>query len=48
MPGHSGYVADASIFPTAIGVNPQITIMALATRIARRIADKVRPLRAVA
>jgi choline dehydrogenase-like flavoprotein len=32
------YVADASVFPTAIGVNPQITIMALATRTAERIA----------
>ncbi len=31
------YVADASLFPTAIGVNPQITIMALATRVAERI-----------
>jgi choline dehydrogenase-like flavoprotein len=31
------YVADASLFPTAIGVNPQITIMALATRIAQRV-----------
>jgi choline dehydrogenase-like flavoprotein len=31
------YVADASLFPTAIGVNPQITIMALATRIAERL-----------
>jgi choline dehydrogenase-like flavoprotein len=31
------YVADASLFPTAIGVNPQITIMALATRIAERV-----------
>ncbi|MEZ4224559.1 MAG: GMC family oxidoreductase [Polyangiaceae bacterium] len=35
LPG--AYVADASLFPTAIGVNPQITIMALATRIAERI-----------
>jgi choline dehydrogenase-like flavoprotein len=34
------YVADASIFPTAIGVNPQITIMAMATRIAHRLADR--------
>lgn len=34
------YVADASVFPTAIGVNPQMTIMALATRIARRLADR--------
>ncbi len=33
------YVADASLFPSAIGVNPQITIMALATLIASRIAD---------
>lgn len=33
------YVADASLFPTAIGRNPQITIMALATRIAHRLAD---------
>ena len=31
------YVADASLFPTAIGVNPQITIMAFATRVAERI-----------
>jgi choline dehydrogenase-like flavoprotein len=31
------YVADASLFPTAIGVNPQITIMALATRVAFRL-----------
>lgn len=33
------YVADASIFPTAIGVNPQVTIMAMATRIAERLAE---------
>ena len=37
LPG--AYVADASLFPTAIGVNPQITIMALATRIAGRLID---------
>ena len=34
------YVADGSIFPTAPGVNPQETIMALATIIARRIIDR--------
>ena len=34
------YVADGSIFPTAPGVNPQATIMALATIIARRIIDR--------
>ena len=32
------YVADASLFPTAVGVNPQVTIMALATRVARRLS----------
>jgi choline dehydrogenase-like flavoprotein len=31
------YVADASLFPTAVGVNPQVTIMALATRVAQRL-----------
>ncbi len=35
------YVVDASLFPTAIGVNPQVTIMALATRIAHRLADRL-------
>ncbi|HEX5014956.1 MAG TPA: GMC family oxidoreductase N-terminal domain-containing protein [Candidatus Limnocylindrales bacterium] len=32
------YVGDGSLFPTGIGVNPQITIMALARRVARTIA----------
>ncbi len=32
------HVADGSLFPEALGVNPQITIMALATWVARRIA----------
>lgn len=31
------YVADASLFPTAVGVNPQVTIMAMASRVAERI-----------
>jgi choline dehydrogenase-like flavoprotein len=31
------YVADASLFPTPVGVNPQVTIMALATRVAQRL-----------
>lgn len=39
LPG--AYVADASLFPTAIGVNPQITIMALATHVAQRLADRL-------
>jgi choline dehydrogenase-like flavoprotein len=39
------YVADSSVFPTNTGVNPQISIMALATLCARRIAgvDPDRP-----
>lgn len=36
------YVADASVFPTAIGVNPQVTIMALARRIGRRLAGRLK------
>jgi choline dehydrogenase-like flavoprotein len=39
------FVADASVFPTAIGVNPQITIYALATRIAFRLAEQLPQLR---
>jgi choline dehydrogenase-like flavoprotein len=37
LPG--AFVADASLFPTAVGVNPQVTIMALAHRVAHRILD---------
>jgi choline dehydrogenase-like flavoprotein len=32
-------VADASLFPAPVGVNPMLTIMALATRVAGRIID---------
>ncbi|MDP9342785.1 MAG: GMC family oxidoreductase N-terminal domain-containing protein [Actinomycetota bacterium] len=32
-------VPDASVFPTSLAVNPQLTIMAFATRAARRILD---------
>jgi choline dehydrogenase-like flavoprotein len=32
------YVADASLFPTAIGANPMLTIMALARHVARTVA----------
>ena len=34
---HGVWVADASAFPTASGVNPTMTIMALAMRSARRM-----------
>jgi choline dehydrogenase-like flavoprotein len=36
------YVADASLFPSAIGVNPQVSVMALATLVASRMQDQVR------
>ena len=31
------YVGDGSIFPTGIGVNPMVTIMAMARRLSRVI-----------
>ncbi len=34
------YVADGSLLPTALGVNPQSTIMALATIVSERIAAR--------
>jgi choline dehydrogenase-like flavoprotein len=34
------FVADGSIFPNAVGVNPQITILAMATGIARDLARR--------
>ena len=37
------WVADASLFPGPIGVNPMQTIMALATRVAARILDAGAP-----
>jgi long-chain-alcohol oxidase len=33
------YVADASAFPTSSGVNPMITIMAVADHVARAILE---------
>lgn len=34
------YVADASLFPTAIGANPTLTVMALARRVARTVVGE--------
>ena len=36
------FVADASLFPTPVGVNPQITIMALARHVASRLIENRR------
>jgi choline dehydrogenase-like flavoprotein len=35
------YVADASIVPTALGVNPSLTISALALRVADQIISEM-------
>ena len=37
------YVADGSIIPTSLGVNPQETIMAMATRVAFKLRDRPLP-----
>lgn len=31
------YISDASVFPTSLGVNPQLTVMAMGTLIGRRV-----------
>ena len=35
------YIADASVLPTSLKVNPMLTIMACARRIAATLADRV-------
>jgi choline dehydrogenase-like flavoprotein len=35
------FVADASLIPTPLGLNPQITVMALGTIVARAVAERV-------
>ena len=34
------YIADASIIPTALGVNPSLTISALSLRVADKILEE--------
>ncbi len=34
------YVADSSLFPTGIGVNPMLTVMALARRVSRTVLEE--------
>jgi len=36
------FVADASLFPNSVEINPYLTIMALADRVAERVAEEVR------
>ena len=38
------FVADASLFPDAVEINPYLTIMALADRVAERIRAQARTL----
>jgi choline dehydrogenase-like flavoprotein len=35
------YVADASLFPTSVGVNPMMTVIAFAKRLAKRLAERL-------
>jgi len=37
------YIADGSILPTSLGVNPQLSIMTMATRIAWRLRERPLP-----
>lgn len=39
------YVADGSVLPTSLGVNPQLSIMGVATRIAQRMRERPLPRR---
>ena len=35
------YVADASLFPTALGINPMVTVEALAYVVANSVAERL-------
>jgi choline dehydrogenase-like flavoprotein len=37
------YVCDGSVLPTSLGVNPQLSVMAMATRIAWRMRERPLP-----
>ncbi len=37
------FIADGSILPSSLGVNPQLTVMTMATRIAWRLAERPLP-----
>jgi choline dehydrogenase-like flavoprotein len=40
--GASGlYIADGSLLPSSIGVNPMMTVIAVASRVARQLADRL-------
>jgi choline dehydrogenase-like flavoprotein len=39
---HGLYVADASILPTSLGVNPCYTVYALGRHIAHKMAEEIR------
>jgi hypothetical protein len=38
------FVVDSSILPTSLGVNPQVTVMAMATRLAQQLRERPLPL----
>ena len=35
------FVADASVFPTALGINPMITVVAMAHMISENIVERL-------
>jgi choline dehydrogenase-like flavoprotein len=35
------YVTDGSLLPSSIGVNPMMTIIAMASRVSRDLADRL-------
>jgi long-chain-alcohol oxidase len=35
------YISDSSLFPTALGVNPMVTIQAIALSVSRNIVESI-------